>query len=721
MTSGFFLLHSFFCNESSAQSFAYPYTPKQPVADTIFGRVIVDNYRWMEDMKSQQMKDWLKAQANFTDSILDKIPVRDALIEEYKQIDKLTPYEIWDPMRGGARYFYGKVLAGENAAKLFYKEGENGEEILLFDPLKYKESKSDTVKFWILPSKDGKKLVMYLRKKGQQINTTRIFNVDSKTFYPESIYPGSIAENWTTAWTPDSKGIIYLASQTSDYNSNNFSRDTRAMYHEVGTDPKEDKLILSRQHDQQLNLKPEEFIRPGYSFDGKYLVANLFSGWQNQNRQYFAPATDLLKEKINWKPFVSPEDKIQDAFIYNSNIYFLSRNDAPKGKVLIAALTMGDIAQAKTIIPEGEKNIGNISLSRDYMFISKSDGINTFIDQYNLKTGVIKAIELPISGTARIEGFDAETNDCILYVSSWKQPFTRYDYDPVTGKSKISSFHVQVNYPGIDDLFVEEVEARGHDGVMIPLSLIYNKNIKKDGSNIVYMSGYGSYGFSSTPWFSPAYLPLLKRGVIIANTHPRGGGEKGEQWHKAGFKTTKPNTWKDFISSAEYLVKNGYTSRSRIIGEGGSAGGILIGRAIEERPDLFAASIHRVPVSNTLRHENRIIGGVDANEFGTIKDSTEAMALIEMDAYLNVKKGVAYPAVLAIAGINDNTVPAWQPGKFAAALQQASISKRPSLLLIDYDSGHNSDEKNVTQRQNANTFAFALWQAGHKDFQPKKD
>ena len=718
LTLVFVLLYSLSCNESVKQSFVYPATSEQPVTDTIFGKVITDNYRWMEDLNSQKMKSWLKKQADFTDSILKRIPGRDSLIEDFRQLDKLAPYEILGPLRGGNRYFYGKTLAGENTVRLFYREGETGKEVLLFDPLTYKGSGTDTVKFWILPSKDGKKLVLYLRGKTPHINTTRIFNVDSKTFYPETIYPGSLAEDWTSCWTPDSKGIIYLAPLTSDYNSPEFSKDNRAMYHEVGTDPKSDRLIMSRQHDPQLNLKPEEIIRPGYSADGKYIIANLFSGWQDRNRQYFAPASDLFKEKINWKPLVRPDDTIHEALVYDDKVYLFSRKNAPKGKLLMARINDPDLTQAKTIIPEEEKNIDRISGSKDYIFISKSDGINTFIDQYNLKTGEIKSVMLPLIGSAWLDGFDSDTNDCILYVSSWKQSLTQYIYNPAAGKSSISPFQVPVNYPGIDDLTIEEVEATGHDGVMIPLSLVYNKNIKRDGNNIVYMEGYGSYGFSNTPWFYPPELSLLNRGVIIAHTHPRGGGEKGEQWHKAGFKTTKPNTWKDFISCAEYLIKNKYTSPHRIIGEGGSAGGILIGRAIEERPDLFAASIHRAPVSNSLRHENRTIGGTDANEFGTVKDSVEAMALIEMDAYLNVKKGVAYPAVLAVAGMNDNIVPAWQPGKLIAALQRASASERPSLLFVDYHSGHNSDEKYMTWYQDANKYAFGLWQAGHIDFQP---
>jgi prolyl oligopeptidase len=453
-------------------------------------------------------------------------------------------------------------------------------------------------------------------------------------------------------------------------------------------------------------------------------MVTLFSGWQNQNRKYYSPATDLLKANINWMPLIKAEDNVQEATIYNENVYIISRKDAPKGKVLMTPVHNFDMKLAKTIIPETEKNIEiftGINLSRNYLFILRTDGINSQIEQYNVKTGQLNPVKFPFSGSIWVSGSGVDKDEFIIGFASWSKPSTLYHHDALTAETTISAFNTNVKYPGVDDLIVEEVEVPGHDGVMVPLSLIYNKNIKKDGSNVVYMSGYGSYGVSSGPWFNEWYLPLIKRGVIIAETHPRGGGEKGNAWHMGGFKTTKPNTWKDFISCADYLIKNKYTSPNKLIGEGGSAGGILIGRAITERPEIFAASIHRVPVSNAFRHENRTIGSVDAKEFGTVKDSVEAMALIEMDAYLNVKNRIKYPAVLAVAGINDATVPAWQPGKLVAAMQTASASGKPVLLLVNYDSGHGSGEKSVWFRDLANKFAFALWQAGHKDFQPVKN
>jgi len=703
-------LYLFIYYRSSAQTFNYPATPKQPVSDTIFGKVVVDNYRWLEDMNNKQVKDWIKVQSDLTNKLLDEIPGRNALLEDYKKMDKQTPNVIRNVSREANRYFY------KNVGKLYYREGETGKEILLFDPRIYSKDNFEQVTYYFRPSQDGKKVALNLTENGKaDISTVRIINVETKQFYPDSLYPvGSLQ-----AWTPDSKGFIYAALQTSDQLSKNLFQDIPLKFHKMGTPIPEDKIIISRQNNADLTLKPEDFIFVGYSSDNKYLIANIWSRGQENNRKFFAPASDLLKNKINWKLLVKTEDQVRDAVvIYNDKVFMVSRKDATKYKVVMTSLADLDIMHTKTIIPESKYIIQNITRTRDYLFINKSDGINTFLDQYNFETGEIQHVKLPLQGFTWLQTFDVKTNDCSIHVSSWKQPTTRYNYNPVTYDTRISSFNNTVNYPGVNDLVVEELEIPGHDGVMIPLSLIYNKNIKKDGNNVVYMTGYGSYGMSSEPWFNILYLPLLNRNVIIAKTHPRGGGEKGFEWHTAGLKATKSNTWNDFISSGEYLIKNGYTSSKRLIGEGTSAGGILIGRAITERPDLFAAAINNVPLSNPLRGENRPNGILDSKEFGTVKDSVEAMGLIKMDAYLHVTPGVKYPAVIAVTGINDTKVPFWQPAKFIAALQNANTSGKPILLQVNYDSGHWTDEKFVMFRNYANMYAFALWQVGHKDFQP---
>lgn len=229
---------------------------------------------------------------------------------------------------------------------------------------------------------------------------------------------------------------------------------------------------------------------------------------------------------------------------------------------------------------------------------------------------------------------------------------------------------------------------------------------------------YGAYGWlrDSKSFFNS----VATRGVVLAFAHPRGGSEKGEAWYKAGYKTTKPNTWKDFISCAEYLVKKGYTSPQKLGGTGTSAGGILISRAITERPDLFGAAVCNVGCANAMRMEFSPNGPVNTPEFGTVNDAVECQALFEMDGVQHVRKGVNYPAVMGVGGWNDPRVTAWEPGKFVAAMQEATASGNPVLMKVNYDNGHFTEEKIVTFKNFAGQFAFLLWQTGHKDFQPVK-
>jgi prolyl oligopeptidase len=276
------------------------------------------------------------------------------------------------------------------------------------------------------------------------------------------------------------------------------------------------------------------------------------------------------------------------------------------------------------------------------------------------------------------------------------------------------------DYPeAYKDLIVEETEVKGHDGMMIPISIIYKKGTKLDGSNCCLMNSYGAYGYSMEPYFDVKLNSLAIKGIVIAIPHVRGGSEKGEAWYKAGYKTTKPNTWKDFNSCAEYLIAKGYTSADKLAGTGTSAGGILISRAITERPDLYAAAICNVGIANAMRFEITPNGPANIPELGTVKDSIECKALYEMDGVQHVVTGTKYPAVICVGGWNDPRVIAWQPGKFAAALQNASSSGKPVLMKVNYDNGHFTEDKTVTYANFANQFAFVLWQCGHPNFKLK--
>jgi prolyl oligopeptidase len=694
---------------TNAQS--YPKAPKIPVNDTIFGKVITDEYRWMEDMNSPQTLDWLKAQATLTENELNKIPGRDALLSDFKRFDSLNRMTLTNVRRGGDRYFYKKTLAGENEGKLYFRTGKNGKEILLFDPKSWNNGKGTTT-FGFVPNHNGRLVAISLNDgSNNDVNRVKVLTVDTKAFLPDEIFPvlGGAGD-----WTPDDKGFLYTEASTPDAHSNEMFKNMKAKFHRLGTPMSDDKLLLSAASHPGIGINATDYGFVYYSNDEKYLIGAWFEGGNTSMKVWYAPSSTLNNPQ--WMPIVDKSDDVTGVLMQGDSIFLQSRKSTPNYRILVRALT-DPTKKERIVVPERKENIQWITSSKDYLFYQTTNGVNTTIYQVSLLTGKLQTIKLPFSGTAWIYDLDPRTNDCMVGLASWKQPQTMYDYDPKTGMLKESVFNVSPKYPGTDELVVEEVEAKSHDGVLVPLSIVYNRKLSRDGGNITYLRGYGSYGSTYLPYFNVLDLALLNRGVIMAYAHVRGGGEKGDAWYKGGLKATKPNTWKDFIACAEYLIQNKYTAPARLIGEGTSAGGILIGRAMTERPDLFAVAINDVPVSNPLRGENRPNGLLDAKEFGTAKDSIEAMGLIEMDAYLHVTKGVRYPAVLAVTGFNDTRVPFWQPAKLVAKMQDLNPANPPVMMLVSYESGHWSNEKLIEFRNYANRYAFALWQAGHKDFQ----
>jgi prolyl oligopeptidase len=439
----------------------------------------------------------------------------------------------------------------------------------------------------------------------------------------------------------------------------------------------------------------------------------------------------LNNPHLNWKKLFKPEDEVHDFTIAGKDLYFYTAKNAPQFKILKTSLEHPDLEHASVVVPENpEETIGSFRLtSQGLYYTTKKNGVEAIL--YYLPKGAKNAarLNLPFAVGSILLNTKEETGwqrggykypEIWATISGWINDTKRYRYLPGKNEFKPEMLSAPAEYPELADLTVEEVTVPSHDGVKIPLSLIYKKGLKKDGSNPLVLLGYGAYGISLRPSFNPNMFSVTTKGVILAFAHTRGGGELGEQWHKAGYKTTKPNSWKDAVSCAEYLISQKYTSPEKLILNGGSAGGILVGRAITERPDLFAVAIPEVGLMNPLRGEESPNGPPNVREFGTVKDSVECMALIEMDSYLHLKKGEKYPATLVTAGMNDPRVIVWQPAKFAARLQEVNASNKPILFRVDYASGHGiGDVKSVTFERWADLFSFALWQTGHPDFQVK--
>jgi prolyl oligopeptidase len=700
------------------EKWAYPPTRTVDASDTYFGQVYKDPYRWLENLKDPEVEAWFRAEGSMTDALLDKIPARDKLADEWMKLDKLQPAKYSAIRFENGRVFYKKTLGGENVGKLFYRDGWSGAEKLLFDPAGFtpvgaKKGAVTTIQD-ATPSPDARYVALAFSAGGAEWSELRILDVVKKKLLPESWYPSF----GSYGWTMDSKSIFYDAGKTSDTKSPQIELNRKTMLHQLGTAIADDVDFYSNESYPDLGIQAKEF--PTAYIDESYpdYVIGSLGTVQNEMRMYYAPVAEMKGKPIKWSVLAKTSDNlVRGMAMYKGNVYAVTHEGAPRYKVIRTNLAHPDWQKAETVVPEAKDSLQYITKSKNLLFLVYSDGITGRIVKYNLDSGASTELKLPAKGTAQIYCPDFHTNQCIVFTTSWIEPTTLWDFDGGKNTFKKSIFNTAVSYPGFENLTTEEVEVPGHDGTLVPLSIIHRKDLKLDGNTPAILEGYGAYGISYEPFFNIRHSIAL-HGVVVGYCHPRGGSEKGEAWYKAGYKTTKPNTWKDFISCAEYLVKKGYTRADKLAGTGTSAGGILISRAITDRPDLFAAAICNVCCANAMRMEFSPNGPINIPEFGTVKDPKEAAALFEMDGVQHVKPGVKYPAVMDVGGWNDPRVAPWEPGKFVAALQAATTSDKPVLMKVNYDDGHFTEEKLVTFKNFASQYAFALWQTGHPEFQP---
>lgn len=699
-----------------------PNAPGRIVEETWCGQTIADPYRYMENLNDPFVRQWFMLQAEYARSVIEQIPGRERLIEKMQDFDSRKSSKVYDlVITDNDWYFYLKRTPSDETGKLYFRKGYKGDESLLFDPSDLsKNGKQKFVVSNISPNDDGSKIAVSVAADGSEDDIVRIMNVKTGKFYPEKIDRCRFA---SPSWLPDGSAFLYNRLRKSEKHAIDIQKNSKVYLHKVGTDPSADREIFSGATNPEMNIRPEDIPFVHYDKDSGHLYAFV----QNVDRRltvYYAPVLQLEKEKISWKPLLKPEDNVHNFAVTEKALYLYTPEKAPNFKLLKTSLSEPDIRNAETVIPENSEAVLTAFdlTSRGIYYTVSKNGVEVELFRQELGSKKAKKLKLPFTaGTARLSSKGFRFPEAWVVISGWGSDYKRYRYDDTSKSFVYETLSSPAEYPEYDDLVVKEVMVRSHDGVKVPLSLIYRKGLKKDGSNPVLFYGYGAYGKSLRPFFSPSFLLWAYNGGILAIAHVRGGGELGDAWHKAGMKTTKPNTWKDLIGSAEYVIEKKYTSPSHIAINSASAGGILVGKAMTERPDLFAAVIPQVGAMNPLRGEETPNGPVNAPEFGTVKDPVECRALIAMDPYLSIRDGEKYPAALVTAGINDPRVIAWQPAKFAARLQAATASDNPVLFYTDFQSGHGiGDTKTKRFETLADVLSFAFWQTGHPDFQSEQ-
>jgi prolyl oligopeptidase len=698
-------------NEDNKQK--YPKTPKSPIVDNYYGKVIRDEYRGLENLKDTTTINWFKAQDELTESyfkqLKTKTVVEKRLSDLYKNEDKaITDVKYSD----NGFMFYLKKKTNEIHRTLFYKSSNKSEEIELFDPSNYKKgSNLEYTINYIHPSWEGDYILVSLSYDGIKGSDMIIIDVNHQKKLPEIITNAEPYYYLGVSWLPDSSGFLYLYIPILDPEDDNYMLNSKTVLHKLGDDPNKRNIIFSSS--DHFNLTNEDLpIAKILSKYDKYVIGYKASV-ENYWEAYYADIDSLKNGDIHWRPFYGLEEKIYADYGYfiGDEFIFISGKDADNRTV--SSFDMQGAFETKVLVPgKRDEVITSLHVANNTLYYTTSRfGVEAFL--YTYKKGKEHKIDLPApSGEISLYSPSNQHKALYLGLDGWTQGYTRYIYkDNSFAKDGVSN---QTEKERFDNIAVKEVLVTSYDGIEVPLSIIYRKNIKWDGSNPTFIFPYGAYGESITPFYSPTFLSWVDNGGVFVVPHIRGGGEKGDSWHKQGMKSTKPNSWKDIIACTEYLINNNYTSKDKTVLYSNSAGGIAIGMAMVERPELFQVFIADVPMLNPLRSEARANNATNYLEYGTVKDSLECIGLIKMDPYVNLKSDIEYPASLIISGYNDDRIDPWIPGKFVAKLQECSTSINPVLLDVIYDVGHEGgDTDRETIELYSRIFAFAFWHTNH--------
>jgi prolyl oligopeptidase len=679
----------------------------EPVTDDYYGTKVTDNYRWMENPKDPDWLPYLHSQNDHTRLKLDAIPGRAALAKKISALSgdatftrKVSPNGEW--------LFYEQRPAGSDNYKLFVK-GADGAVRTLIDPTVMKIGDAHVSLDWWEPSFDGRHIAYGLSPAGSEASVLHIMEVKTGTVLPERIENTDFG---ITGWLPDGSGFFYIAF-VNKRGTPEFYLDSECRLHRLGTAVTSDEVMLKRGQYPSIPMEPVKLPVISTS-EGSASVLVMVMDIRPERAVWTASLDALMSGKPLFAPVADFDDLVTGFGINGDDLYLLSNKDAPRGRVLLTSAARPDLKTAREVVPQGEAVLAEIHPARDGVYLSIMDGgINRLA---RLSAGEFTPIPLPFDGAIGDVFTSSGRDGAYLLLAGWLQPSGIWQVDK---SGKISDTGLTPR-PPIDTTPYETKRgfATARDGVKIPYTLIYRKGLKATGKNPTLVTGYGAYQNSSTPRFSTSVLAFLDAGGVYCNVNVRGGGEYGREWHKAGQKATKPNTWRDLIAACETLIADKITSSKNLAISGTSAGGITVGRALTERPDLFAAAISNVGWTNPIRYmaEQNVS---DIDEWGPMIDAESFKIMYEMDAYQAIRPATPYPAVLCVTGATDPRVASWHVAKFAARLQAATSSKNPVLLRIDFDAGHGmGSTRSQSDALAADMYAFVLWRTGAAGFQP---
>ncbi len=673
-------------------------TPKRPVTDEYHKVRVVDDYRWLEDLSNLEVRDWNVNQNGHTRSVLDGLPIRELVRERVAALYNASSADYPEVQFRGGRFFALKFQPPRQQKFLVTLDAvdDTSSERVIVDPNKL-DRKGTTAIDWFTPTLDGRLVAVSLSKSGSEEGMLHVYDVEScrelSDFIPRVNYPTG---GGSAAWNADGSGLYYTRyPRSGERSAEDLNFYQQVYFHKLGTPTTEDTYVIGREFPRIAE------IRLNSSEDGRWLLASVANGDGGEFAHYLMDSTG------RWLQVTRFEDQVTRAELGRHHLFFVSRKDAPKGRILKIALSDPYLPQAKVIVEEGTGSIESLRPTAARLYVVEVDGGPSLVRVYDLDGRAQKPVPVePVSSIGIIVGLDGE--EVLFREESFITPPAWYRYDTFSGTSVRTGLFV-TSPADFDDCEVVREFATSKDGTKVPLNIIRRKGMKLDGSNPTILGGYGGYGISVKPYFRVRRRVWLDQGGVIAIANLRGGGEYGEEWHKAGKLTKKQNVFDDFVACARHLIDAGYTSPSRLAIEGGSNGGLLMGAALTQHPELFRAVTSFVGIYDMLRVELDPNGAFNVTEFGTVKDRDQFQALYAYSPYHRVVDGTKYPAVLFLTGENDGRVNPAHSRKMTARLQSATESGRPVLLRTSSSSGHGLDTALGEQiEEDADEYSFLM-------------
>jgi prolyl oligopeptidase len=683
---------------------ALPATPQKPVTDEYHGTKVTDPYRWLENGAAAEVKKWAEAQNRHTRAFLEELPGRAAIQKRLQDLNGASSADYLALQERGGKLFALKAQPPKNQPFLVVMPSADKPESeqVLVDPNRLNPKGTTAIDFYV-PSLDGRLVAVSLSEGGTEEGTVHVYEVPTGKELTDVVprVNGGTAGG-SVAWNAEASGFYYTRyPRGQERPKEDIDFYQQVFFHKLGTPTEKDAYAIGKDFPRiaEIQLRTDDKAR--------YILAIVANGDGGEFAHY------LLGPSGKWQQLTKFADKISVAvFGRDEALYLLSRAGAPRGKILRLPLETAELAQAKVLIPESAATIESFVPTEQRLYVADLLGGPSQIRVFDLKGQEQK--QVPVKPISSVGQMVRGPGDTILFrTETFIDPPAWYQYDPATGKAARTALY-RTSPADFSDCEVLRAFAVSKDGTKVPLNIIRRKDLKLDGSNPTILTGYGGYSISLTPRFRVSRKVWLEQGGVIAIANLRGGGEFGDEWHRAGNLTNKQNVFDDFIACARYLMETKYTSPEKLAIEGGSNGGLLMGAVLTQQPELFRAVVSHVGIYDMLRVELHPNGAFNVTEFGTVKDLKQFQALVAYSPYHRVKDGTAYPAVLLLTGENDPRVDPANSRKMTARLQAATSSKRPVLLRTS-SGGHGLDSS-LTERiaQEADVYAFLFDQLGVK-------